>query len=154
MSDGNDSLRSAVVEILSLFGAKVGLTGLSLDEDGFGAIGLDDLIVNVELRGAADAFAFYVRLGAADETRRAEVAIAMADGNYMLYGTQGATLGMNRAGDVVLTVQVVASSLTPVRFEQILANVVNISMAWRRRLFGGAAEEPASKFVPAYGIQG
>lgn len=124
--------------ILSEFGAKIGLPQIEFNSDNFCTLSFDEVIVNLELP-EGDCLAFYLWIAAVETERRAEVAQAVADANYLFSGTHGATLGMSRSsGDLVLAAQVADATLTLPRLEQTLENLVNLAQAWRTRLAEGA----------------
>lgn len=133
---------AAVQALLDAFAAKAGVGPIRLNEDGWATIGLDDLAVHLEAPEGAEMLGFNAWLGEAPEEKRVAIATAIADANYLLAATQGATIGMNRrTGDVVIAVQVPADWLTLVRFERILENFATVALAFRGRLL---AEAPAA----------
>lgn len=131
-------------QVLREFGAKIGLPQIDFNADNFCTLSFDDVIVNLELP-ESDCLAFYLWIAAVEEDRRPEVAQAVADANYLFFGTYGATLGMSRSsGDLVLAVQVADATLTLPRLEQTLENLVNLAQAWRTRLAEGTTPGAAS----------
>ncbi len=137
--------------LLTELGVRLGVPTLAFDEKGYCTIGLDDHIVNFECLADGGTLALYVWLGVVPEEKRAEAALQMADANYLLQQTQGATLGLNRhEGDAVLAVQISTADLTVAQFEQVVENIVNLAAAWKHNLFGGGdpalneASAPAS----------
>lgn len=138
---------AAVQAILNEFCSRAGVAPLRLDETGWCTLGLDDLIVHLDAGEDSELLAFNTWLGEAPEDLRADIALAIADANYLLVATQGTTLGMSRStGDVTLAVQVPLEALTLARFERILSNFADIAMAFRSRLLStasGVAATPA-----------
>lgn len=138
----------AVQRLLDAFSQRLGIAPPRLDAQGWCSLALDELMIHLDAPEGAELLAFNTWLGEAPAARRAEVAIAIADANYLLAATQGATLGMNRmTGDVVLAAQVAIDGLTLVRFERLLANFAGVAEAFRARLLGPAtvADPPAGR---------
>lgn len=120
---------------LAEFGTQIGLPSLAFDESGLSSIGFDDFIVNLELTANGELLSLSIWLDNISEERRAEVALHMADANYLLYGTNGATLGMSRnGGDVVLAVQVDTGTLSLQRLSTVIENLLNLAETWKQRL--------------------
>lgn len=140
---------------LADFAAGAGIEGLAFDAAGWAAVQLDDVVVNLELRAGGGLLALSAWLGEVPEPRRAAVALAIADANYLLIGTGGATLGLSRgAGDLVLTVQVETAALTAARLAQLLERFAIAAAAQRAGLLAETPpEEPAPDEAPAPALQ-
>ncbi|NJN48093.1 MAG: type III secretion system chaperone [Candidatus Competibacteraceae bacterium] len=92
--------------VLAELGVQMGIDQLTFNGEGLCSIGLDDFILNIELTTNGETLTLTAWLAEIPEGRRSEAAQRIADANYLFYGTQGATLGMNRnTGDVVLAVR-------------------------------------------------
>ena len=134
-----------VQQVIGSFGRKVGLPGAELSEEGFFSLTVDDFVVALEAQESADIVTLHVWIGEVASSRRSQVALALADANYLLAATQGATLGMDRnTGDVALAAQTAASTLDLLRFELLVERLVNLAEHWRSELQNNdQAEEPA-----------
>lgn len=133
MPDSNAALA------LQEFGNKIGLPQIAFNENRICALSFDDIIVNLELSADARMLTAYLWIAEIEPERRAEVALAVADANFLFSGTHGATLGMNRSsGDLALAAQLPDATLTLVIFEQTLENLVNIAEAWQQRVSSNA----------------
>lgn len=136
MPDSNAAL------VLKEFGIKIGLPQICFDENHLCALSFDDIIVNLELSAKARMLTAYLWIALIEPERRAEVALAVADANFLFSGTHGATLGLNRtSGDLVLAAQLPDATLTLSVFEQTLENLVNIAEAWQQRFAATALSE-------------
>ncbi|MEZ5582387.1 MAG: type III secretion system chaperone [Candidatus Competibacteraceae bacterium] len=116
-------------------GTQMGINQLTFNDEGLFSIGLDDFILNMELTTNGDTVTLTTWLAEIPEARRSEAAQQIADANYLFYGTQGATLGMNRStGDVVLAVRMPTDTLTSERLSQAIENFMGIAENWQSRL--------------------
>lgn len=146
MPDSNAAL------VLQEFGNKIGLPQIAFNESRVCALSFDDIIVNLELSADTRMLTAYLWIAEIAPERRAEVAVAVADANFLFSGTHGATLGMNRSsGDIALAAQLPDATLTLAAFEQTLENLVNIAEAWQQRLASGNAPATEDAAPPVSG---
>lgn len=121
--------------LLQEFGARIGLPEVHFGEDDFCTLSFDDLILNLERRAADDSLMGYIWLCAIPAERCAEAALQIADANYLLVATAGATLGMNRlTGDVALSRHLPTDGLDLAGLEHAFMSLLNLADRWRRRL--------------------
>lgn len=127
--------RENAAAVLAEFGAHCGIPRLAFDATGLSSIGFDDFILNLELAAGGELLSMSVWLDTIGEEQRAEIALRIADANYLLYATRGATLGMSRSGgDVVLVVQVDTGGLSLQSLSQTIENLLNLAETWKQRL--------------------
>lgn len=126
-----DNARSVLQE----FGTKVGLPQIDFNEEGLCSLHFDEVIVNLELSSDGEILTFYLWIATVAEEQKSEAALILTDANYLLIGSHGTTLGMNRhSGDVALAWQTPTLGINIIRLEQIFENVVNLAEQWRTRL--------------------
>lgn len=146
-----------VQRVLASFGEKVGLPGAELSEEGYFTLSVDEFVVTLVAQEDDDAVTFHVWIGEVESSRRPQVALALADANYLLAGSHGATLGMNRnSGDVALAARTSASTLDLMRFELLVEKLVNLAEHWRNQVKETAkGDEPPEDSNPMrkFGIQ-
>ena len=146
-----------VQRVLSSFGEKVGLPGAEFSEEGYFALSVDDFVLAIEVQESLDTVTFHIWIAEVESSHRGEVALALADANYLLAGSRGATLGMNRnSGDVALAARTSASTLDLIRFELLVEKLVNLAEHWRNQVKETAQrDEPPqnSNSMRNFGIQ-
>ena len=126
---------SNAASVLREFGETIGIPQLGLNDDRLCTLSFDDVIANLELSDDGTILTCYLWIAEVGAERRAEIALALADANYLFAGTHGATLGMNRSsGDLVLCAQFQDATLTRKSFEQSLENLVNLAQSWQQRV--------------------
>lgn len=126
---------SNAATILREFGSKIGISQLALNDERLCTLSFDEIIANLELSDDGATLSCYLWIAEVSADRRAEIALAIADANYLFAGTHGATLGMNRSsGDLVLSAQLPDATLTLKGFEQSLENLVNLAQNWQQRV--------------------
>jgi hypothetical protein len=131
--------------LLQEFGARIGLPEVHFGDDDFCTLSFDDLILNLEHRAADDSLTGYIWLCAVPAERRAEAALQIADANYLLVATAGATLGMNRlTGDVALSQRLPTGDLDLPGLERAFTILLNLADRWRQRLTAEPVAAPAA----------
>lgn len=136
MSDNNAE------QVLREFGEKIGIPTLAFNPDKLCTMAFDDLITHIELTDNGKQLTFYLWIAEIESGQRADVAVAIADANYLLAATQGATLGLNStSGDLVLAMKIPNATLTVASLEQTLEALVNLAKSWQQRLAKGLHPE-------------
>lgn len=129
-------------QVLREFGEKIGIPSLAFNTNKLCTMAFDDLITHIRISDNGKLLTFYLWIAEIESDQRSDVAVAIADANYLLGGTQGATLGMNsNSGDLVLATRIPDAMLTLVNFEQTLENLVNLAQTWQKRLAKGLNPE-------------
>ncbi|MEE4379677.1 MAG: type III secretion system chaperone [Candidatus Competibacteraceae bacterium] len=140
--------------VLAELGTQLGVNQLTFNDEGLCSIGLDDFILNMELTTNGETLTLTAWLAVIPEERRGEAAQRIADANYLFYGTQGATLGMNRStGDVVLAVRMPTVTLTLARLSQAIENFIGIAESWQGRLMADDTTPEPPHFGPSFGLR-
>ena len=135
-----------VQRVLSSFGEKVGLPGAEFSEEGYFSLSVDDFVLAIEVQESLDVVTFHIWIAEVERSHCREVALALADANYLLAGSHGATLGMNRnSGDVALAAQTSASTLDLIRFELLVEKLVNLAEHWRNQVKEAAQGDAPSQ---------
>ncbi|MCB1808732.1 MAG: type III secretion system chaperone [Candidatus Competibacteraceae bacterium] len=140
--------------VLAELGIQMGIDQLAFNDEGLCSIGLDDFILNMELTANGDTLILTAWIATISEDRRSEAALRIADANYLFFGTQGATLGMNRStGDVVLAVQLTTATLTLASLDQVAENFMNVAEVWQHRLVNEDTAPEPPRFDSSFGLR-
>lgn len=130
--------------VLGEFGNKIGQPQLGFKNERLCTLSFDDIITHLELSENSSFLSCYLWIADITPERRNEIALEIADANYLLARTHGATFGMNRhSGDLVLAARLPDATLTLAIFEQSLENLVNLAQAWQEKIARGPVPEPA-----------
>ena len=133
---------SNAATVLSQFGHKIGQPQIAFTDDRVCTLSFDNIVTHLELAEDGSVLSCYFWIADIDEARRAEVAIAIADANYLLARTHGATLGMNPlTGDLVLSAKIPDAILTLASFEQTLENLLELTQFWQEKIVSGLSPE-------------
>ncbi|MEJ0019479.1 MAG: type III secretion system chaperone [Acetobacteraceae bacterium] len=138
--------RGAVQQIIAEFGKTIGIDDLSLDEEGYCCLVVDqDNVVNIELDEAAPRLLFYSIVGRPAEGRYK----LLLEANYLGQGTGGGTLGLQPgSGAIVLSREVPLALLDVPTFSTALERFINLTEFWTRRLGEPAADLAALEYRP------
>lgn len=129
--------------VLGEFGQKIGLPQITFADDRFCTLTVDDIVFHLELSEDSRHLNCYLWIADVDEDHRAEVALVIADANYLLARTRGTTLGMNRlTGDLLLAVQIPDATLTLAVFEQAFEKLVGLAKVWQKKIIAVLAAVP------------
>ncbi|QDQ24862.1 type III secretion system chaperone [Chitinimonas arctica] len=128
-----------VKDVLAEFGKRIGMPQIDFSNEGYCVLSFNDIIVNMELPMSGDHLICHAWVTGIEEDRRAEVALQLADANYLFLGTNGATLGMSRhTGDVMASIQIRSATLTLDRFEYLLESLLSLTESWQSKLAIGS----------------
>jgi hypothetical protein len=131
---------------LDAFGRSIRLSGLEPDEEGYVAIGFDDLIVHLQLEAGSDRLVAFARLGTIEDERRETILAVLLGANLFWQGTQGATLAVEPDSDMVfIQTNAVLRGLDEPGFETWLGDFLDIADHWTRRLAALNAGEPVDE---------
>ncbi len=142
-------------EILKEFGKKVGLSELSLDENGYCCLSFDDVVLNIELDENSELLFVYSNLGDLPENSRESFYEMLLCANCLYRETQGGVLGVDKdASIVVYSYQIPVRALDELKFERIIENFVNMAEFWTEKIKGfGLDKSFELSSVPEEGIK-
>lgn len=139
--------------LLSSFGKVIGIPGLKFDEDNYCCLLFDDVCINLELDERTGQLCINAPLGPIPEDADPVFFEMLLEANYFFRQTGGATLGMNRAANVIhLVYQIPAAGLDLVQFEQIMENLISIAETWMEKIRTGHRQTETSASVPAFDL--
>ena len=142
--------------LLSDFGAAIGIPDLEPDADHRCNMMFDDVAVSFELGPDDESLYIYALLGSPSGADPAAAYRALLRANYAFAATAGATLSLDRATDAVVLVRAERlESLRLPRLEAVVEDFVNAAERWTARLRDddlGAVNDPAeAQDAPAPG---
>jgi hypothetical protein len=129
--------------LLTAFGDGIGLPGLEPDEEGYVALGFDDLPVHLQYEADEDVVVAFCKIGTIDEDRREGILAWLLGANLFWQATRGATIAIDPVEDSVFVQQRLELERTEAaRFEGWLGTFVDVAEHWKGRLAAVNAGEP------------
>ena len=145
MSD-ND-LQDEVNAVLCQFGDKIGIQNLKLDEDDNCQLSIDErMLVNVQLDSERGELVLFTVLGQLTDANRLEICETLLEANLFWNGTDGATVGLDRAdGLLFLCNKTPLDRLILEHFETLLERFINTTEDWSGAL--GELQEASTQSI-------
>lgn len=129
--------------LVSEFGAAIGIPDLDIDEDNRCNLLFDDVAVSFELAAGEESLFVYSVLGTVPHREAESFHQALLHANHLLEGTRGSTLSVDPANrDVVLIREERLDTLRLPRFEAIVEDFVNVAEQWMEQMASGKVEKP------------
>ncbi|MCG8568116.1 MAG: type III secretion system chaperone [Desulfobacterales bacterium] len=101
--------------------------------DGYCCLFFDDIVINMEERD--NALFLYTHLGPIPSNDRKALYAKLLEANALFKATQGATLGIDEASNMILlSHQTPISNLDYPAFEKTVENFINVAEAWIERI--------------------
>ena len=94
-------LKERIQSLVKAFGSEVGLKDLCLDDDGFCAMSINDVMVGVELDEEGNRLLWYAMIGNVPQNCRMEFYERLLDANHFWNRTFGATLSVEKGTGLV-----------------------------------------------------
>lgn len=149
-----------VQALLTELGKRIELPDLTLDEDGYAAIGVDGkYLVHVQADARGGNLVLFSEIGHLPEDRAGELALKLLEANLFWKDTGGGTLALEPGSRaVVLAYQEAAGPMEYARFEQLLQGFTNAVEHWTTTFSdwqnGGADPSDAPSSDAAGGMAG
>lgn len=140
--------RSAFTDL----GAALGIDDLQLDENGYAALGFDDLLVNFELDEERERLLLTASLGRPEGDKLAAYELLLA-ANYLWQGTGGGTLALEEeSGEIVLQKPLPLATLDQQALETAIEVYVDTAELWARHLAAGSEDSGSEPPMPPKGV--
>lgn len=121
--------------LISDFGAKVGIPGMAVDNEGYIAISFDDRAFHLQYETDTDRIVVFVKLGEVEVDRIVEIYSMMLAANMFWQGTNGATFSVEPdTGTAFLADRREVSTLNLDGLSSWLEGFINISEYWAKKL--------------------
>ena len=136
--------RSAFTDL----GTALGIDDLQLDENGYAALGFDDLLVNFELDEERDRLLLTASLGQPEGNKQAAYELLMS-ANYLWQGTGGGTLALEESsGEIILQKPLPIATLDQQALEMAIEIFVDTAELWAQQLAAGSGDESTDDEQP------
>ena len=135
---------STMENMLSEFGASIGMPDLKPDAEHRCNLMFDDVAVSFELGVDDDSLYIYSLLGPVPATGAEGLYADLLHANHVFEGTAGATLGVDpETRGIVLVRAERLESLRLPAFETLVEDFVNVAERWMKRIESGEVESAA-----------
>ena len=127
--------REYYASMISELGKSVGLT-LEADETGYSSLEIDgSLVAHMQYVALSDSIYIFCELGRIEEHALTDACERLLSANLFGVETGGGVLAMHKdSHEVVFSYSVSAAEADPVRFQQLLENVIHYAEYWKGEL--------------------
>ena len=130
--------------LIPALGKHVGIPQLNLDDSGWCALFVDELVINIEYRDSSEQLFIYTPVGVLPAENREPLYRELLEANCFFRGTQGGCLSVDSgAGVVLLSFSWPVRALCEAELIQLIENVVNVAETWSKRLRRIGSRDPA-----------
>lgn len=128
-------MKAVFDDLLKMLGAEVGIDALAADGNNSCSMSFDDIVVNMECMEESSTLFMYSAVGRVSEESKYVIMEELLDANCFFKGTQGASLGIDKAsGIVMLQYQSPLATLEYCAFRKILNNFIAVSELYKRKI--------------------